>query len=79
MQKIKDDYYVYMHIFPNNKKYIGISHLIQYDKNNNFINEFYGITEANNQTKINISNISQCASGKRKSAGGYIWRFKEVM
>ena len=39
--------------------------------------EFYfpSINEAERQTGINISHISQCCLGKRRSAGGYYWRF----
>ena len=51
--------------------------VIQYDINMNFINEYYGITEANRKTKINLTNISACCKGLRKTAGGYIWKFKE--
>lgn len=51
--------------------------VIQYDKNMNFINEFVSITEAQEKTSINKSNIVQCCKKKVKTAGGYIWRYKE--
>lgn len=50
--------------------------VIQYDKKMNMINEYYGITEASKKTNINISNISKCCKNQRKTAGGYIWKFK---
>ena len=28
------------------------------------------------ETRISISNISNCCKNKRKSTGGYIWKFK---
>ena len=32
---------------------------------------------AEDKTGIGRSHISQCCNGKRKSTGGYIWRFKD--
>lgn len=34
--------------------------------------------EASKQLGINNSSISQCCSGKRKSAGGFIWRYADI-
>lgn len=39
------------------------------------INVYYGISEASKQTGIKISNISECCRNKRKTAGGYSWKF----
>lgn len=39
------------------------------------INVYYGISEASKQTGIKISNISKCCRNKRKTAGGYNWKF----
>ena len=36
---------------------------------------YYSLTNASEQTQIPFSNISKCCSGKRKTAGGYKWRF----
>ena len=36
---------------------------------------FPSTMEAKRVTGINNCNISQCCNGKRKSAGGYIWRY----
>ena len=41
-----------------------------------FINEFYSSYEAQRQLDISESSINQCCNGKRKTAGGYIWKFK---
>lgn len=51
--------------------------VIQYDKQMNFVAEYYGITEASRQTGILISGISFCLHGRNKTSGGYIWRFKK--
>ena len=50
--------------------------VIQFDINMNIINEYYGISEASRKTNTNLCNISQCCKGKRKTANGYIWKFK---
>lgn len=47
----------------------------QYDKDNNFIKEWNGIKEVEEVLKINNGNISECCRGKRKTAGGFIWRY----
>lgn len=50
--------------------------VVQYSKNNEKIAEYISAVEAEEKTGINRSHISQCCNGKRKSTGGYIWRFK---
>lgn len=50
--------------------------VLQYDKQGNFIAEYYGAKEAERQTGIDFSNITKCCRGKYKSAGGYIWKYK---
>lgn len=49
----------------------------QYDLKNNFIRKFYGANEAQRATGINYQNINLVCKGKRKTAGGYIWRYAE--
>lgn len=39
--------------------------------------EYYGMQEAQNCTGVNRANINACCLGKRKTAGGYRWRYKE--
>jgi len=51
--------------------------VIQYDKNFNKINEYHSISEADRQTGIDFRNISAVLNGKRKTTGGFIWRFKD--
>lgn len=50
--------------------------VFQYTKENEKINEFPSINEASRITEICNVNISQCCNGKRKTAGGYIWKMK---
>lgn len=49
--------------------------VIQFDLNNNKINEFISINEAMRQT--NIRHIHSVCNGKRKTAGGYYWAYKQ--
>lgn len=51
--------------------------VVQYSKSDEKIQEYISAVEAENKTGIGRSHISQCCNGKRKSAGGYIWRFKD--
>lgn len=50
--------------------------IVQYNKNNEKIAEYASGIDAENKTGISRSHISQCCNRKRKSAGGYLWRFK---
>ena len=46
--------------------------ILQYDKNNNLIREWESVSEV----KKKYSHINSVLSGRRKSAGGYIWKYK---
>lgn len=46
----------------------------QYTNGGQFVTTYPSTMEAERQTGVNHSNISLCCKGKRKSAGGYIWR-----
>jgi hypothetical protein len=52
--------------------------VIQYDKNNNFIQEFPSQKSALEylNKNINASGISGCICGRSKSAFGFIWKYK---
>lgn len=50
----------------------------QYDLQGNFIKEWDSIRSAGIGIGIADKNIGACCRGKRKLAGGYIWRYKEV-
>lgn len=39
--------------------------------------KYDGVYDAYTKTKINFSNISMCCNGKRKTAGGYHWKYLE--
>ena len=49
--------------------------VLQYDINLNLIKEWPSIKDI--EDTLHIYHVSDCASGKRRSAGGFIWRYKE--
>ena len=51
--------------------------IIQYDKYNNIIKEWDSISTAGIKLKIKRQSISMCCRDKIKSAGGFIWKYKE--
>ncbi len=51
--------------------------VIQYDKNLVELNIFSSITEA--KEKTGIKNIWDCCNDKNKTAGGFIWKYKQVI
>ena len=49
---------------------------LQYDKNGKFVAEWESASEAARNLGYSVSNICNCCIYKRKTAGGYIWRYK---
>ena len=47
----------------------------QYDKFNNFIAEYLSAAEAGRSLRTVPSHILECCNNKRKTAGGYIWKY----
>lgn len=50
--------------------------ILMYDLNNVFIKEWSSKWEAHKALNIPNGNLVKCCYGERKSAGGYIWKFK---
>ena len=50
--------------------------VIQLDLNDNVLNEFESMRQAERETGVLVGNISSCCNGKTKSAGGFKWRRK---
>ena len=65
-----------------NKKKIseskGVNGILQFSKDGEFIAEYPSIMEASRQTGCSAPNICSCCKGKRKSTGGFIWKYKEI-
>ena len=50
--------------------------VLQFDKQGNFIEEYYSISHASRETNTHNGDISCVCKGKQKSAGGFIWKYK---
>lgn len=58
----------------NNKDSLAV---LQFDKQGNFIAEYYSQHDASRKTGVNQGNLCQACLGKAyKSAGGFIWKYK---
>ena len=66
-----------IHCFKNNLQKRNNKKVIQYDINNNLIRVWDSLKEAAEQLNINHSKISLVCRGKRKTTGGYIWRYAD--
>lgn len=51
--------------------------VLQYDLQDNLIKEFPSIMQAHRELGFSQGNINKCCKGKRKTAYGYKWRYKE--
>ena len=56
--------------------YSGFSSEFVFDKDGNFIKEFESKWQAHKELNIPNGNICKCVYGKRKTAGGYVFKFK---
>jgi len=52
--------------------------IYQYTKSCEFIKKWNCMSDAANELKIHNSSISQCAKGKRPSAGKYLWKYEKL-
>lgn len=62
-----------------NNRYSTNKAISQYTLDGVWVRDWDAISDATRLLGINTSNIAQCCRGKRKSAGGYIWKYKEVI
>ena len=51
--------------------------IIQITIDGKVINKFNSIKEASKKTNCNDTHISECAKGKQKTCGGFIWKYAE--
>lgn len=51
--------------------------VLQLDRNGNFVREWPSARKVEEELGINDGNISSCCSGKLKTAGGYLWKYKD--
>lgn len=57
-------------MFQNQKKPVA-----QFSKNGELINKYDSLKSVSKNTNIDDSSISAVYSNKRKTAGGYVWKF----
>lgn len=51
--------------------------VLQFSKEGEFIAEYPSLVEAERHTGCNNCGICKCCRGERKSAGGFIWKYKK--
>ena len=70
------------HLSEEHKKKIsesmGVNGILQFSKDGELIAEYSSIHEAERNTGCNNCSICKCCKGNRKSAGGFIWKYKEI-
>ena len=75
-------YWYGKHLLEESKKKIsqsmGVNGILQFSKDGELIAEYSSIHEAERHTGCNQGNICNCCKGNRKSAGGFIWRYKKI-
>ncbi len=59
------------------EKSILSKRICQYSLNGDYIKEWACANDVKRELKISNANISLCCTGRRKSAGGFIWKYKE--
>jgi hypothetical protein len=50
--------------------------VIQYDLEGSFVARYGSMSEANRETGVKVSSISNCCRGTSNKSGGYIWRYE---
>ena len=53
--------------------------IVQYSKSGEKIAEYGAMIEASQNLNIHLGDISSCCSGRRKTAGGFIFKYKEEL
>lgn len=70
------DGYLKVCLSKNGRHYVKSVHRLVLDMHDNVIDEFYSMGVASKTTGIPQPNIFKVCNGKRDTAGGYKWRYK---
>lgn len=62
---------------PRSEKHFKAKCIVQLNKDGTFVREWAYIRLAGKTLNISESHISSCCRNKRKSAGGFMWKYKE--
>ena len=68
----------YSSIYGAKGKFAAKKAVMQFDKNENFIREYQSGSEASKITGVSSKAISACCNNRAKTAGGFLWRFKNT-
>lgn len=68
----------HINVNADNKVHISNRPIIQLSEDNVIINEFKSATKASIITGISRKAISNCLSGRSKTSGGFIWKYKDI-
>lgn len=49
----------------------------QFSRDGEFVKNWESLNEVLRELNINVTSVSDCCKGKRKTAGGYIWKYAE--
>ena len=60
------------------KIYANTKPILQFSKNGELIAEYPSLVEAERNTGCDNCSICNCCKGNRKSAGGFIWKYKKI-
>lgn len=76
--------FLWRYIFIDKIENINLTHIsakpvIQYTIDNIYIKEWNSCLDAEKNNKITNGKVSMAANGLRKTAGGYIWKYKETI
>lgn len=52
--------------------------IVQYDRKGNYIKKWESLSNASKELGISCSSISKCCKRKLKTAGKYVWRYKDI-
>jgi hypothetical protein len=58
----------------SNKQILNLPMINKYSQDGTLICSYNSVTEASEDTGVHHSSICQCFTGKKKSAGGFIWK-----
>jgi group I intron endonuclease len=70
----KKDYHPDMNICYQNEHFVSV---VQLDKNDEYITEYFSIKAASQATNTRDTGIIMCCRGKYKTSGGFKWMYKE--
>ena len=49
--------------------------VVAYDKEGSIVGEFSSLKDADKATGVDFRNIQACCKGRKKTAGGYVWKY----